>query len=347
MENVDNKNVEQSYEGAQAGRRSVLRLAAVAGAAAVVATAVDQSSAQATNGLPVVLGVANNAATLPTTVADTGTSAHGPALAGYRSPTDGATASFAQDCGVLGQSDFEGKAGVIGWSGPGGPGVSGVSDTYYGTFGRSTSGAGVSGEIDVDGTGVGGRFAGGRAQLLLVPGTTAGAPTLQEHFMGEVYLDSLGVLFLCTARGTPGTWRNLSAPPTAPSLNFVVPARVYDSREELPSKGALSSGQSRTVSVADGRALSGGAVTIADLVPSGATGIAYTLTIVNTVGQGFLTVNPGTNTSVTSSAVNWSSGGLTVASGSVVGVDANRQITVIAGGGGSTDFLIDIVGYYR
>jgi len=30
----------------------------------------------------------------------------------------------------------------------------------------------------------------------------------------------------------------------------------------------------------------------------------------------------------------------------VVGVDDGRQITVIAGGAGSTDFLIDVVGYY-
>jgi hypothetical protein len=34
-----------------------------------------------------------------------------------------------------------------------------------------------------------------------------------------------------------------------------------------------------------------------------------------------------------------------VANASVVGIDANRQITVIAGGGGTTDFAVDVVGY--
>jgi hypothetical protein len=34
-----------------------------------------------------------------------------------------------------------------------------------------------------------------------------------------------------------------------------------------------------------------------------------------------------------------------LANASVVGIDANRQITVIAGGGGTTDFAVDVVGY--
>jgi len=86
---------------------------------------------------------------------------------------------------------------------------------------------------------------------------------------------------------------------------------------------------------------------VSNLVPSGATGIAYNLTIVNTVSGGYLAVNPGTTTAATSSAINWAASGAVVANASVVAIDANRQITVTAGGGGTTDFMVDVVGYYR
>jgi hypothetical protein len=99
--------------------------------------------------------------------------------------------------------------------------------------------------------------------------------------------------------------------------------------------------------VADGRTGVGGAVTVPNLVPAGATGIADNLTIVGTVRSGFLAVDPGTSTAVTSSAINWFAPGLVLANASVVALDANRQVTVIAGGGGSTDFILDVVGYYR
>ena len=61
--------------------------------------------------------------------------------------------------------------------------------------------------------------------------------------------------------------------------------------------------------------------------------------------SGFLSVNPGTSATVTSSAINWFADDLILANASVVGIDANRQITVIAGGGGATDFAVDVVGY--
>ena len=68
--------------------------------------------------------------------------------------------------------------------------------------------------------------------------------------------------------------------------------------------------------------------------------------IANTRSSGFLAVNPGTNTTVSASSINWYTDGQVVACASEVGVDDGRQITLIAGGAGSTDFLIDVVGYY-
>jgi len=87
-------------------------------------------------------------------------------------------------------------------------------------------------------------------------------------------------------------------------------------------------------------------VTVPNLVPPGATAVAYNFTVTNTVGAGFLTLNPGGNTTVTSSAINWSTSGQILTTGSLVSVNANREVTVIAGGPGATDFLLDVVGYY-
>jgi hypothetical protein len=39
-----------------------------------------------------------------------------------------------------------------------------------------------------------------------VPAAAAGRPTLGLHDKGEIVLDSAGVLFVCIAAGTPGTW---------------------------------------------------------------------------------------------------------------------------------------------
>jgi hypothetical protein len=58
--------------------------------------------------------------------------------------------------------------------------------------------------------GYGGRFVGGKAQLMLMPGGAVGKPTTGEHTEGELYMDSEATLFVCTADGTPGTWRRFT-----------------------------------------------------------------------------------------------------------------------------------------
>lgn len=44
-----------------------------------------------------------------------------------------------------------------------------------------------------------------RAPLIPI-GTSPGAPTTGSYLQGEQWLDSLGVLYICTVSGTPGTW---------------------------------------------------------------------------------------------------------------------------------------------
>jgi hypothetical protein len=106
-----------------------------------------------------------------------------------------------------------GRNGVIGESSAGGHGA---------VYGRHTgsSGYGVVGDGRGPGAGVlgrnsggyGGEFEGGKAQLKLKPAASAGKPTTGTHTKGEVYMDSAGALFVCTAGdGTSvGTWKKVN-----------------------------------------------------------------------------------------------------------------------------------------
>lgn len=121
----------------------------------------------------------------------------------------------------------------------------------------------------------------------------------------------------------------------------ITPTRVYDSRD-TGSGGPLGSGLTRDVSVANATAFSGGATNV---VPAGAYAITYNLTSVDAVNQGFLAIFPKGG-AFKASALNWFTTGEIVANGGVVTLGGDRQVTVQAGGGGSTNFIIDITGYY-
>jgi hypothetical protein len=165
-----------------------------------------------------------------------------------------------------------------------------------------------------------------------------------EHLSNEL-ADNTGRLWYCTVAGTPGTWKEL----TKPSFNPITPKRVYDSRDPLPSQGALAAGQNRTVSIKDGRVLGTGAVDVANLVPAGATAITANVTVANTAGSGFLAINPGGNTTVGAAAINWFGAGQVLNNGVTLSINATtREVTVIAGGGAgaSVDFIIDVTGYF-
>jgi hypothetical protein len=109
--------------------------------------------------------------------------------------------------------------GVIGESSLG-PGVYGSSDSGDGLIGTTNSGNGVDADSN-SGVGVrgssfslyGGQFQGGKAPLKLEPSRTAGKPTTGQHTKGELFMDSGGALFVCTADGTPGTWRRFTTSP--------------------------------------------------------------------------------------------------------------------------------------
>ena len=111
----------------------------------------------------------------------------------------------------------------------------------------------------------------------------------------------------------------------------ITPVRAYDSRT---GGGALTGGSSVTVP-------------LGQFVPEGATAVAYTLTETGTRGSGYLGVGvPGAQMPPTS-VLNWAGPDVTMANSSVAALDDQRAIEVFAGGkGGSTDVVVDVIGYF-
>jgi hypothetical protein len=89
-----------------------------------------------------------------------------------------------------------------------------------------------------------------------------------------------------------------------------------------------------------------GAITNPNFIPANATAVFANVAVVNTVDSGYLTINPGGVTTVSASTINWGTSNQIQANGVSLTLDNARQVTVVAGGSGSTDFLIDIFGYW-
>ncbi|MEP7045959.1 MAG: hypothetical protein ABI949_04735 [Ilumatobacteraceae bacterium] len=305
-------------------RRQMLKLVGGAAVAGVAATALgsSQQAAAATND-PLLGGHQNYAANM--TYLAPGTTTNTTTLAGplTSEPTlfwaDNRGSTLANAVGVRG----DGRA------------------TGFGVFGNNDLG-GV-GVLGGSATGIGVQAGGGRAAAYLTgagidPNTRADA-----HNRGEIDIDVSGNLWYCAVAGTPGTWRQLGGPSAAGAFHAISPVRAYDSR--WTGGTPLVTNSSRIVSVADGHTLAG-VVDAANAVPARATAVAYNITITQTVGSGFLSVTPGNATDITTSAINWATSGLNLANGLIVGLDASRQIKVFCGGGGSTDFIVDVNGYF-
>jgi hypothetical protein len=293
-----------------------------------------------------------------------------PALAATGAMQYGATNNSGIDTTVLRANVEDGRTlSVINFS-PGGYAMAGEAETVYGGHGTeyainmtsdqtginlNTVGNGVQAS-STDGFGVTaysqrgiGLFVSGASTMRLDPRNAPPPAQSTIHYNGEIVVDQYGDLWSCVATGTPGQWRKLSGSSTAGAFHAIAPKRVYDSRAAQPAIGILAGGTSRTVSVADARDIATGAVTTAGIVPVGATAITCNVTVVDTVGAGFLTVNPGGSTVVESAAINWSATGQVLNNGIVARLDDQRRLTVTAGGGAgvSTNVVIDVTGFYR
>jgi hypothetical protein len=126
----------------------------------------------------------------------------------------------------------------------------------------------------------------------------------------------------------------------------ISPVRAYDSRQAAyPVNGALAPNTSRVISIKDAHD-SGGGVAIVDVVPVGASAVAFNVTVTGPTGPNFLSITPGDAATYIASTINFPAGD-DRAVGGVVQVDSARQIKIFCGNqGGSTHVIIDISGYY-
>lgn len=220
-----------------------------------------------------------------------------------------------------------------------------------GVYGRSMNGRGLHGYGDVgvyaQSLNVGVSIDAEQTSLRFSTAATSPFTSGATYQTRDIVVDSTGVIWFCVAGGTPGTWRMLAGPSTAGAFTPVTPARVYDSRLGTYSpNGVLGSGQNRTISVANSYDVNGARVTT-NFVPAGATAVFANVTVVETVGAGYLAVNPGGTTVVSASTINWSASGQVLANGVSLTLNGARELSVINGSGGSTQFIIDVLGYYR
>jgi len=153
---------------------------------------------------------------------------------------------------------------------------------------------------------------------------------------GEVYTNSRGELWFCTATGTPGTWVPLSSPYIP-----ITPTRVYDSRAGFPPddsdpKTPIQSGSTVNVDITNGSS-----------IPQSASAVVGNLTVANTHGPvgSFLTVFAEGTAQPPTSNVNWGTGQIVANSFTSRVNTANGLITVFCSGG-QTDFIVDLFGYY-
>jgi hypothetical protein len=221
-------------------------------------------------------------------------------------------------------------------------------------------GYGVNGATGVTGnstTGVGAVLTGGLVPLRLTPSGATGAPTADAHTAGELYVDSSGELFYCTAGGTPGTWVQLSAPappappapPATPRPVFITlqtPDRFVDTRSGLGGVTGPLPGDATHVFQMTGRTGVSGDATLQ--IPDAATAIVGNLTVVGAAGiplGSFVTLWPG-GPRPTVSNVNVGPGTV-VANSYVVGLGSTGgygSVSVYNQSAG--DYILDVTGYY-
>ena len=151
----------------------------------------------------------------------------------------------------------------------------------------------------------------------------------------NVVVEVLGY-FTPDATATDGTY-----------FHTLEPVRAYDSRVPTPNPGPVAGGTTRNVSVADGRNLDTGAVTVPNVIPADARSIAYNITATNTTSRGWFSVTPGNVSNQVTSSINWPRGNDVVANGLTVALDDQRTINVRSGSPSQTDLVIDLYGYFR
>ncbi len=318
-------------------RRALLQLGGAAAAAGVAAVVAADGTAQARANASAVFTASGAGA-----VACEGDGASGAiGVKGSSDSSTGVVGTSSDGAGVAGTSSS--NDGVNGQS-TSGSGVFGQSSSSAGVFGQSSSNAGVAGFSSLS---YGGSFSGGQAPLWLQAskGAGAGAPSTGLHQAGELYVDGGGILWYCTASGTPGIWvrmTGVASGTTGGALNYLAgPIRIYDSRAGQPAplpvtKAPLAGGSTTSIQVT-GTSVGGLSV------PAGATGFFGNLTVTDTQGGGDLTLWPHGAPQPLTSNINYV-GGQTVANAVNVGLSADGKLDLFVHVNG-TDVILDVAGF--
>lgn len=159
------------------------------------------------------------------------------------------------------------------------PSSSGYPAAQSAGYSYKTVANGMYGYTAMGGYGVVGLGAGSNACGVLARGTSANlslywngaAPGGPDHRLREGRHHRgrhRQLVDLRRRRAPPGTWRKLAGPRRHGPCP-ITPTHVYNSRAAAPAQGVLGAGGSTALSVKDGRDLTTGNVTVADLIPAG------------------------------------------------------------------------------
>ncbi len=149
---------------------------------------------------------------------------------------------------------------------------------------------------------------------------------------------AVGAVGAATALGRPASAAVVDPGHTVHLLG--TPVRVYDSR--LPSSlgssgtGPIATGHTRSISLQFSNGVP------SHLLDLGSAGAMVNVTVVNTVGSGFLVVSSPRNLIPSTSNINWTSSNQVIANMAVTALDEG-SLQVAVGGGGSTDVVIDVM----
>ncbi len=216
-----------------------------------------------------------------------------------------------------------------------------TSDVSFGVQGYSSVSA-AAGVLAYGASGSYGLFArGGRANVLLHNAGTRPTGRADSHESGELVATSSGELWYCTTGGSPGSWRQVCGTATTGALQLLDQSiRVYDSRAGLAPLGVVKgklNGAERSIDC-----LFGG-----DGAEDNSQAVLVNVTVVNTSANGWLAmfrngdVWPGTST------INWFQSNSVVANLAVVPCSIQAMIRAKVPAGTSTDFVVDLIGFYR
>lgn len=185
------------------------------------------------------------------------------------------------------------------------------------------------------------------------PASPAGPGYIQStiSFIGGLKLNPGHEWFVAanSAHSVNSTFVGIVFQYTLPTIALVpiTPIRVFDSRFARFG-GPVTHSSPRTIDLKDAIDPVSGGVTVSGAIPQGVKAVSYNLTVTTTVGPGNIDLLPGASVTITSSSINWSGSGVTVANGGIIALVSGaheRQVTLVLSGT-SANAILDITGYY-